>query len=99
MEDQSTTEQESELMTGIKIKKRKLSGSFERYIDSYFKLGSAAEAERVRSVAKYILPDNRKLMEPLVFEALVFLKINRSYWDIKCVQTAMAESKSTEETD
>ncbi len=45
-----------------------------------FILGSAAEVERLWSVAKNVLKDNRKSMTPLLFEALLFLKVNNSYW-------------------
>ena len=33
--------------------------------------------------------NNNKMMSPKVFEALLFLKINRRFWDINTVQQAM----------
>ena len=51
--------------------------------------GSAAEVERLWSIAKYILTDQRKSMTPQMFEALLFLKINERFWDLALVQKAM----------
>ena len=46
-----------------------------------FIYGSAAEVERLWSVAKHILADERKgMMEPMMFETLIYLKLNEEYW-------------------
>lgn len=68
-------------------------------MDFSFILGLTAELERIWSLAKNILSDNRKLMEPVVFEALLFLKVNRSYWDIEAVQEAMAKARNEEDSN
>ena len=51
-------------------------------------LGSAAEVERVWSIARYVLTTQRSKMTPVVFEAIMFLKFNRDLWDEKTVQLA-----------
>ena len=51
-------------------------------------LGSAAEVERVRSWARYILTSQRASVVPVLFEAIMFLKFNRDIWDEKIVQIA-----------
>ena len=61
-------------------------------------LGSAAEVERVWSLANYILTNQRGSMEPIMFEALLYLKYNRRFWGPalirKAYQNARAEKKS-----
>ncbi len=52
-------------------------------------LGSAAEAERLRSLAKYVLTDHRGPMTPKLFEASVFLKMNHLFWDVSLVSRAI----------
>ena len=59
------------------------------YINCDFIQGSTAEIERVWSVSKHIMKHTRKSMEPLMFEAILFLKFNREYWNQESVQAAM----------
>ena len=77
----------------LERKRQKLEKKECMYINCDFILGSTAEIERLWSVAKNIMRDNRKHMEPILFEALIFLKVNRSYWDISSVQSALALTK------
>ena len=77
----------------IARKKRRFEKNTSSYINCDFILGSSAEIERVWSISKYILTDHRKSMEPIIFEALVFLKVNRTYWDRRSVQAALARAK------
>lgn len=72
-----------------RIKKRK-AGVIEGDLTSPYKnvdfiCGSAAEVERLWSIAKYILTDNRSRMTPAMFESLLFLKTNVEYWDVPMV--------------
>ena len=48
--------------------------------------------ERIFSLAKHILSDTRKKTSPRLFEALLFLKVNRSLWDVYDVGVAMGRS-------
>ena len=50
------------------------------YVNCDFIYGSAAAAERVWSIAAYILTKNRERMTPQLFEALLFLRWNSDYW-------------------
>ena len=52
-------------------------------------IGSAAEVERLWSIARYILTTTRSRMTPMMFEALLFLRANRELWDETTVQKAM----------
>ena len=75
-----------------RIKKRK-AGLIEADLTSPYKnvdfiCGSAAEVERLWSIAKYILTDNRARLTPAMFEALLFLKTNDEYWDMAMVMEA-----------
>ena len=54
-----------------------------------FILGSAAEVERLWSLAKHILEDDRRgMMSEDMFEALLFLKVNRRFWNEQNVAEA-----------
>ena len=57
-----------------------------------FICGSAAEVERLWSICKYILSNVRSRLTPNLFEALIFLKLNRDYWDASSVQVAYDKS-------
>ena len=58
------------------------------YINADFILGSVAEVERLWSICQFILSDTRSRLEPQLFEALVFLKVNSTLWDIHLVEDA-----------
>ena len=60
-------------------------GTNSQYINLDFVLGSAAEVERLWSLAKYILVNQRKTMNSQMFECLLFLKYNRKYWNKEMV--------------
>ena len=88
------TNQPSSLAERMKhrLRKRK-AGLIETDISSPYKnvdfiCGSAAEVERLWSVAKYILTDNRVKLTPAMFETLLFLKTNKEYWDMATVMEA-----------
>ena len=65
-----------------------------------FILGLAAEVDRLWSIARYVITDLRSRLSPVMFEALLFLKVNKDYWDkylvaeaIKLVTSAKYEEK------
>lgn len=66
-----------------------------RYRNFDFILGSAPEVERLWSIAKYILCDNRKNHTRILFEGLLFLKVNKHHWDLELAAKAMSTSRST----
>jgi len=78
----------------VAAKKRRKIEQTEKYMNCSFILGSVAEVERLWSISKHILRDNRKSMTPLVFESLSFLKINSSFWDQGLVSEAMKATRS-----
>ena len=53
-----------------------------------FICGSAAEVERLWSIAKYILTDNRSRLTAASFKTITFLKTNEEYWDMAMVMEA-----------
>lgn len=69
-------------------KRRKKNEYHSKYVDCSFILGSVAEVERLWSSAKHILSEQRQLMTPLLFEALLFLKLNIRFWDESLVSDA-----------
>ena len=40
-------------------------------------------------IARYILTTTRSTLEPILFEALLFLRANGTLWDIRTVQKAL----------
>ena len=44
-------------------------------------IGSVAEVERLWSIAKHILTESRSATAPILFEAILFLRINRELWN------------------
>ena len=81
-----------------RIKKRK-AGVFEADLSSPYRnvdfiCGSAAEVERLWSIAKHVLTNNRSRLTPAMFETLLFLKMNDKYWDIQSVQEAYTRARN-----
>jgi hypothetical protein len=64
------------------------------YVNCNFIFGSAAKVERLWSMGKQILRYDRSSMTPLVFETMLFLKVNRHYWDQAMVIEAMRKAES-----
>jgi hypothetical protein len=73
--------------------------SMNEYMDANFVLASAAIVERLWSLANYISTDTRKSMTPMVFEVLIFLKVNHGFWkqDLVCTAIAMAKTERSNE--
>ena len=63
----------------------------ENYINCDYILGSVAEVERLWSMARYVLQDHRTSMKPMNLEALLFLKMNSGFWDLRTVAQACKE--------
>ena len=55
------------------------------YVDLNFVVGTSDIVERLFSAAGLILTDLRSSMLPINAEALLFLKVNRMYWDFETV--------------
>jgi hypothetical protein len=62
-------------------------------------IGSAAVVERLWSVARYILTTNRSSLSPVLFEALLFLRSNRTLWDVRTVQRALLAVREDQKSD
>ena len=78
-------------------KSRKLqqsSNGISDYINLDFILGLATEVERLWSMASHVLLKNRPAMILIVFEAIVFLKINNDLWDECDIVEAISMQKS-----
>lgn len=86
-----------ELLQALSNKRRRINNGNSPYISANFILGSTVEMEKVWSVSKYLLPDTRKCMESVVFEALLFLKVNHRYWNLNSVRIAMADVRNVDE--
>ena len=58
------------------------------YVNFNFMYGSCAEVERLCSIVKHTLTDERRgVMSPHVFETILFLKVNRDLWSIEDLVT------------
>ena len=64
------------------------------YRNCDFILGSAAEVERLWSIATNVLTDERKKMSPLMLEAVLFLRVNCRLWDVQTVKQALHMSRN-----
>ena len=79
-----------------KLKRQKRGTDAERqdvYIDLEMLPGTSVNCERLFSAAKFILSDTRKRTSPTLFEALLLLKVNSSYWNVHSVGQAIGRSK------
>lgn len=70
-------------------KRRKTEKTTGKYLNPRLILGSVADVERLWSMSKYVLTENRQAMTPQMFEAIMFLKLNSSYWDVSLVAEAI----------
>lgn len=68
----------------------------DEYVDCSFILGSVAIVERLWSLSGHILTSERTRLLPINLESLLFLKVNRRYWDEHTVQKAMDILKTRE---
>lgn len=73
----------------ISRKRRRNSKEHEQYIDCSFLVATSNTVERLFSQCKYVLTDQRKSMPPIIFEAIIFLKMNRDFWDVAMLASAM----------
>ena len=65
-----------------------------KYIDTTFVKGSTAEVERLFSIDKNFMTNNRKRIAPQLFEAIVFLKMNERLWNQTTVSNAVRQVTS-----
>ena len=59
------------------------------FINCNFILATAVIVERMWSKAGNLLSDSRRSMMPLIFETIIFLNINRDYWDDNLINRAI----------
>ena len=71
----------------------------ENYICLDLRLGTSVSCERLFSIANHILTCVRKSTSPAVFEAILFLKVNRHYWNEVVVGKAMGRTITLEMDD
>ena len=62
-------------------------------------IGSAAEVERLWSIARYILTTSRTKMAPIVFEAILFLRMNHALWDERTVMEALVAVRADQKDE
>jgi hypothetical protein len=68
----------------VKVEKVESSVGREQYVNIEVIPGTSVNCERLFSLAKHILTDTRKNTSPVLFEALLFLKVNRTLGCKKC---------------
>ena len=54
---------------------------------------TSKDAERLFSLCKQFFSEFRKAMNPRTLEALIYLKVNTAYWDIKTVAGVINEKQ------
>lgn len=88
------------LMLERLVKRRKTIARTNNYMDCPFILGSVAEVERIWSIPRYDLTQQRRAMAPELFEAIMFSRLNECFWDANLVPEAQCggEFFSVEET-
>ena len=95
LEEQAGHEEESyaaRVAKRLKVKKFENGVGREQYVNVEVIPGTSVNCERLFSLAKHILTDTRKNTLPILFEALIFLKVNRSLWDANTVGKAMGRT-------
>jgi hypothetical protein len=90
-----TTESYSQLLQR-KLKRQKREIASEQHDNMYLNLdvlpSTSVNCEHLFSNVKFILSDTRKRKTPSLFEALLLLKVNRSYWNVYSVGKAMGQT-------
>ena len=89
-----TAESYSQLLQQ-KLKRQKREVTSEQqdvYLNLNMLRGTSVNCKRLFSNAKFILSDTRKRTTPSLFEALLLLKVNRSYWNVYLVGKAMGQT-------
>ena len=71
-----------------KVKRAKVE-SKSPYIDLRFIRPTSNICERLFSLSKLALPDNRKRLLPANLEMQIFLKLNRHLWDMELLHSDM----------
>jgi hypothetical protein len=69
------------------------------YVNCDFIYGSAAKVEWLWSLAKMILSSQRASLTPLMFESLLFLRVNERFWDLNTIIEALAMAKASAKGD
>jgi hypothetical protein len=72
----------------LRLRKKRRSEPQE-YIDIGIVQSTSCSIERLFSDSKHILTDQRKNMSPVLFEAILYLKRNRSLWNAETVAKAL----------
>jgi hypothetical protein len=99
-DEELESEEPLSLSDKMKMKHRKrkagdlVNGKKSEYLNVDYICGSAAEVERLWSICKCIITTNRSSLTPILLEALVFLRVNRTFWDLRLVQEAYANATS-----
>ena len=83
--------------TDLAEQAKRINGTQYRNLNIVF--GSAAEVERVWSVASFILTKGRmSIMDPILFESLMFLKYNRAFWGKALILQAYKDAQNEVKT-
>lgn len=83
------------------LKKRRTSKTTEEgdYIDLSFIPPTSNVVERLFSAGKLILRDQRASLSPYVFEMLLFLKVNRDWWNVQTLHKLMHSTEAGASND
>lgn len=96
VDKQGLSSEEDNVMKDIAKDNEKSSNAPRSYMNANFLLSSVAEVQRLWSRAKSAFPSHRKSCTPMITEALLFLKVNSSYWNQDLVCEAIEQRRSDE---
>lgn len=71
--------------TLLELNKKSNECAASKYVNLKWVPPTSNIVERLFSSARQVLTDYRKSMTPYTFECIMFLKVNRKYWDIDLV--------------
>lgn len=80
----SNDQEDAPYFQQIENKHRRLD-DVSKYLDCSFISANSCTAERIFSMARWMLTCLRHRMSPILFEAILFLKFSRRLWNIKTV--------------
>lgn len=85
-----------------KLKRQRIEAESEKpktYMNLDVLPGTAINCERLFSTATFALSDTRKATSPKLFEAMMLLKVNKSYWNECSVGQAIAQTNNDGNSD
>lgn len=88
---ETITDSEEDFAESIEKEAKKVKLTKSLYVDLSYIIPTSNRVERAFSAAKLVHTDNRKRLTPCHLEEIMFLKLNRHWWDVRVVHAAIDE--------